>query len=38
VPTYESVAVDGVGVIDSLKNIINEVVAKARGKIYSSPA
>jgi hypothetical protein len=38
VPTYESIAVDGVGVIDSLKNIINEVVAKARGKIYSTPA
>ena len=38
VPTYESVAVDGVGVLDSLKNIINEVVAKARGKISPSPA
>lgn len=38
VPTYESVAVDGAGVIDSLKNIINDVVAKARGKIYSTPA
>lgn len=38
VPTYESVAVDGSGVIASLKTIINEVVAKARGKIYSTPA
>ena len=38
VPAYESVAVDGAGVLDSLKNIINEVVAKARGKIYPSPA
>jgi len=38
VPTYESVAVDGVGVLDSLKTIINEVVARARGKIYSNPA
>ena len=38
VPTYESVAVDGVGVLDSLKNIINEVVTKARGKISPSPA
>lgn len=38
VPTYESVAVDGSGVIDSLKNIINDVVAKARGKIHSTPA
>jgi len=37
-PTYESVAIDGVGVLDSLKNIINEVVAKARGKISPSPA
>jgi signal recognition particle receptor subunit beta len=38
VPTYESVAIEGSGVIDSLKNIINDVVAKARGKIYSTPA
>jgi signal recognition particle receptor subunit beta len=38
VPTYESVAIDGVGVLDGLKNIINEVVAKARGSIYPSPA
>ena len=38
VPTYESVAIDGVGVLDCLKDIINEVVAKARGKIFSNPA
>jgi signal recognition particle receptor subunit beta len=38
VPTYESVAIDGAGVLDCLKDIINEVVAKARGKIYSNPA
>ena len=38
VPTYESVAIDGSGVLDSLKTIINEVVAKARGEIYPSPA
>lgn len=38
VPTYETVAIDGIGVLDGLKNIINEVVAKARGTIYPSPA
>jgi hypothetical protein len=38
VPTFESVAIDGSGVLDSLKTIINEVVAKARGEIYPSPA
>ncbi len=38
VPTFESVAVDGAGVLDGLKNIISQVVTKARGKIYSSPA
>jgi mutual gliding-motility protein MglA len=37
VPTFESVAVDGVGVLDGLKNIINQVVTKARGKINPSP-
>jgi signal recognition particle receptor subunit beta len=37
VATYESVAVEGAGVLDSLKNIINETVTKARGKIYSNP-
>jgi len=38
VPTFESVAVDGVGVLDGLKTIINQVVTKARGKINSTPA
>ena len=38
ISTYESVAVDGVGVLDGLKNIINQVVTKARGKINPSPA
>jgi signal recognition particle receptor subunit beta len=38
VPTFESVAVDGVGVLDGLKNIISQVVTKARGKINPSPA
>jgi signal recognition particle receptor subunit beta len=37
VPTYESVAVDGVGVLDGLKNIIGQVVTRARGKINPSP-
>lgn len=37
VPTYESVATDGVGVVVCLKDIINEVVAKARGEIHPSP-
>lgn len=38
VPTFESVAIDGVGVLDGLKTIINQVVTKARGKINPSPA
>ena len=38
VETFESVAIDGLGVLDSLKTIINEVVAKARSEIYPSPA
>jgi signal recognition particle receptor subunit beta len=33
VPTFESIAVDGVGVLDGLKSIVNQVVTKARGKI-----
>ena len=33
VPTFESVATDGVGVLDGLKSIVNQVVAKARGTI-----
>lgn len=37
VHTFESVAVDGVGVLAGLKNIINQVVTKARGKINPSP-
>jgi hypothetical protein len=37
VPTYESVAVDGVGVLDGLKTIISQVVTRARGKINPSP-
>jgi signal recognition particle receptor subunit beta len=36
VPTFESIAVDGVGVLDGLKCIINSVVAKARGIISSN--
>ncbi|MCK5794887.1 MAG: hypothetical protein KAH12_09270 [Anaerolineales bacterium] len=38
IPTYESVAVDGVGVLDGLKSIVNNVVTNARGKINSDPA
>lgn len=38
VPTFESVAVDGVGVLDGLKSIVNQVVTKARGKINPTPA
>jgi signal recognition particle receptor subunit beta len=37
VPTFESVAVDGTGVLDSLKSIVNCVVAKARGSINPNP-
>jgi signal recognition particle receptor subunit beta len=38
IPTFESVAVDGVGVLDGLKSIVNSVVTKARGKINPNPA
>jgi signal recognition particle receptor subunit beta len=38
VPTYESVAIDGIGVLDGLKTIISQVVTRARGKINPSPA
>ncbi len=38
VPTYESVAIDGVGVLDGLKSIVNQVVTRARGNIDPSPA
>ena len=37
VETFESVAIDGEGVLIGLKTIINEVVSKARGKLYSNP-
>ncbi len=38
IPTFESVAIDGMGVLDGLKSIINQVVTKARGKINPTPA
>jgi signal recognition particle receptor subunit beta len=38
IPTYESVAIDGIGVLDGLKTIISQVVTRARGKINPSPA
>ena len=38
VPTFESVAIDGVGVLDGLKSIVNSVVAKARGTIIQNPS
>ncbi len=38
VPTFESVAVDGVGVLDGLKSIVSSVVTKARGKINPNPS
>jgi len=38
IPTFESVAVDGVGVLDGLKSIVNNVVTNARGKINPDPA
>jgi len=38
IPTYESVAVDGVGVLDGLKSIVNNVVTHARVKINPDPA
>jgi len=38
IPTFESVAIDGVGVLDGLKSIVNKVVTKARGKINPTPA
>ena len=37
VETFESVAIDGEGVLNGLKTIINLVVSKARGKLYSNP-
>lgn len=38
IPTFESIAVDGVGVLDGLKAIVNGVVTKARGTINPTPA
>ncbi|MGB2962419.1 MAG: ADP-ribosylation factor-like protein [Anaerolineales bacterium] len=35
--TFESVAVEGTGVLDGLKSIINSVVANARGTINQNP-
>ncbi|NOQ40036.1 MAG: gliding-motility protein MglA [Anaerolineales bacterium] len=34
IPTFESVALDGIGVLDGLKSIVNSVVIKARGNIH----
>ena len=34
IPTVESVALDGIGVLDGLKSIVNSVVIKARGNIH----
>lgn len=33
IPTFESVALEGIGVLDGLKSIVNRVVIKARGNI-----
>jgi signal recognition particle receptor subunit beta len=37
-PTFESVAVEGMGVLDGLKSIVSKVVTRARGEINPSPA
>lgn len=37
IPTFESVALDGIGVLDGLKCIVSSVVTKARGKINQNP-
>jgi hypothetical protein len=37
IPTFESVALDGIGVLDGLKSIVNSVVIKARGNINQNP-
>ena len=34
IPTFESVALEGIGVLDGLKSIVNSVVIKARGNIH----
>ncbi len=33
IPTFESIALEGIGVLDGLKSIVNSVVIKARGSI-----
>jgi len=33
IPTFESIALEGIGVLDGLKSIVNSVVIKARGNI-----
>jgi hypothetical protein len=33
IPTFESIALEGIGVLDSLKSIVSSVVTKARGNI-----
>jgi len=37
IPTFESVALDGIGVLEGLKCIVSSVVARARGKIVQYP-
>ena len=37
IPTFESVALDGIGVLDGLKSIVNTVVIKARRSISPNP-
>ncbi len=37
IPTFESVALEGIGVLDGLKSIVNSVVTKARGNINQNP-
>ncbi len=37
IPTFESVATNGIGVLDGLKTIISQVVSRAQGKVEESP-
>ena len=37
IQTFESVALDGIGVLDGLKSIVNSVVTRARGNINQNP-
>jgi len=37
IPAFESIALDGIGVLDGLKSIVNAVVIKARGNISPNP-